>query len=448
MSSSGKYNVVSIVAEFLDIHLMLPILNFMQDKQLYPKEEIIKSKIELLSNTNMVAYLGDCYKELKVPLPGDIEQKKKNLLDTHKSIEAKLSKFTNAWKKITDNEESLKHLSSGQLTAEYLEKNYNVHQEDIDSIYTNAKFTYECGNYASAISQLQQFRMFNTNPSKNLSALWGILASEILMSRWTEAEADIALIRDLIEDKFTNDPTKQLQNRLWLMHWSLFVYFHLPTGPASLLDFVLGNEKYLRAIEFKAPHILRYLIVAAVLSKHKLSDLVKFIKQDSINYSDPVTDFIRLLCIKYDFDGAEGALKNCQEVLENDFFIQQSGDETRDLTKDFLTNARYAICEAFCKIHSTIDIAMMAKKLGLSMEESEWWIVNLIRNSKLDAKIDSANNRVIVSSQVPSVYHQLLEKTKTLSLRSSLLASNIERGKVQAQREEKLINEGQYKDLY
>jgi len=79
------------------------------------------------------------------------------------------------------------------------------------------------------------------------------------------------------------------------------------------------------------------------------------------------------------------------------------------------------------------------------MEESEWWIVNLIRNSKLDAKIDSANNRVIVTSQVPSVYHQLLEKTKTLSLRSSLLASNIERGKIQAQREEKIQNE---KDLY
>jgi len=81
------------------------------------------------------------------------------------------------------------------------------------------------------------------------------------------------------------------------------------------------------------------------------------------------------------------------------------------------------------------------------MEESETWIVNLISTSKLDAKIDSAKNTVIVYSQVPSVYQQLLDKTKTLSLRSNLLASNIERGKVQAQREEKIQSEIQFKDL-
>jgi len=81
------------------------------------------------------------------------------------------------------------------------------------------------------------------------------------------------------------------------------------------------------------------------------------------------------------------------------------------------------------------------------MEESETWIVNLISTSKLDAKIDSAKNTVIVYSQVPSVYQQLLDKTKTLSLRSNLLASNIERGKVQAQREEKIQSEIHFKDL-
>jgi len=279
MSSPGKYDVARNIAEFLDIHLMLPILTFMQEKQLYPKEEIINSKIGLLSNTNMVGYLADCYKELKLSLPADVEQKKKSLVDIHKSNEAKLIKFTSAWKKLTDNDESFQHLiSGGQLTAEYLEKNYNVPLEDIDSIYTNAKFTYECGNYHGVIPQLEQFRILNTTPSKNLIALWGKLASEILISSWAEAEADIILIRDLIEDKFANEPTKQLQYRLWIMHWSLFVYFHLPNGPASLLDFVLGNDKYLRAIEFKAPHMLRYLTVAAVLSKHKGSDLIKFIK--------------------------------------------------------------------------------------------------------------------------------------------------------------------------
>jgi translation initiation factor 3 subunit E len=32
---------------------------------------------------------------------------------------------------------------------------------------------------------------------------------------------------------------------------------------------------------------------------------------------------------------------------------------------------------------------MLAEKLNMSPEEAERWIVNLIRNAKLDAKIDS-----------------------------------------------------------
>jgi len=74
---------------------------------------------------------------------------------------------------------------------------------------------------------------------------------------------------------------------------------------------------------------------------------------------------------------------------------------------------------------------MMSEKLGKTNDESERWIVNMIRNSKLDAKIDGAKNQVIVQSQVPSVYQQLIEKTKSLVLRTNVLANQIERTKVQ-----------------
>jgi len=261
------------------------------------------------------------------------------------------------------------------------------------------------------------------------------------MSNWNEAEHDIGLIREAIEDpRVTQNPLKQLQLRLWLIHWSLFVYFHRPNGTTAMLDFFLGNERYLRAIELKAPWILRYLTVAAILTKHRLSDLVRIVKQESANYSDPITEFIRCLYVKFDFEGAEKELEKCETILQKDYFVQDIESEdvgTKRILHEFMNNARFAICEAFCKIHSTIDIGMMAKKLRLSMEESEWWIVNLIRGAKLDAKIDSAKNLGIVTSQAPSVYQQLLDKTKTLSLRAGVLASNLERGKVQAQKEEK-----------
>jgi len=76
------------------------------------------------------------------------------------------------------------------------------------------------------------------------------------------------------------------------------------------------------------------------------------------------------------------------------------------------------------------------------MEESELWLVNLIRKSKLDAKIDSTKNLVIVNSQVQSVYQQVLDKTKTLSSRATVQQSYLERGKGLSHKEEKSNEEG------
>ena len=72
---------------------------------------------------------------------------------------------------------------------------------------------------------------------------------------------------------------------------------------------------------------------------------------------------------------------------------------------------------------------MLSEKLSLSGEEGERWIVNLIRNARLDAKIDSAQDQVILGGQVPSAYQQLIDKTKGLSLRSIVLSNNIERSR-------------------
>ena len=45
-------------------HLVFPILEFLQEHQLYPDEQILKFKIELLNKTNMVDYAMDIHKSL------------------------------------------------------------------------------------------------------------------------------------------------------------------------------------------------------------------------------------------------------------------------------------------------------------------------------------------------------------------------------------------------
>lgn len=46
---------------------------------------------------------------------------------------------------------------------------------------------------------------------------------------------------------------------------------------------------------------------------------------------------------------------------------------------------------------------VLAEKLNLNYEEAERWIVNLIRSSKLDAKIDSQSGTVVMEPNQPNV---------------------------------------------
>lgn len=70
---------------------------------------------------------------------------------------------------------------------------------------------------------------------------------------------------------------------------------------------------------------------------------------------------------------------------------------------------------------------MLAEKLNMGAEEAERWIVNLIRNASLDAKIDSQNGTVVMGSQLLSPYQLAIEKTKNLFNRTQTLAQNSER---------------------
>lgn len=70
---------------------------------------------------------------------------------------------------------------------------------------------------------------------------------------------------------------------------------------------------------------------------------------------------------------------------------------------------------------------MLASKLNMNPDEAECWIVNLIRNARLDAKIDSKLGHVVMGAQPLSPYQQLLEKIDSLSVRSEALLTLIER---------------------
>lgn len=312
----------------------------------------------------------------------------------------------------------------GRELYEYLAKNHGFVPEMLDMLYDYAKFQYECGNYSVAAEYLYFHRVLVLSTDKNtLSSLWGKLASEILMQNWDAALEDLNRLKDVIDSNTFVTPLQSLQQRTWLIHWSLFVFFNHPKGRDAIIDLFLYQPPYLNAIQTMCPHILRYLTTAVITNKRRrtvLKDLVKVIQQESYTYRDPITEFLECLYVNFDFDGAQKKLRECETVLVNDFFLVACLD-------DFIENARLFIFETFCRIHQCISISMLAEKLNMGPDEAERWIVNLIRNARLDAKIDSKQGHVVMGTQAVSPYEQVIEKTKGLSFKCMNMAMTIEK---------------------
>lgn len=160
-----------------------------------------------------------------------------------------------------------------------------------------------------------------------------------------------------------------------------------------------------------------------------LKELIKVIQQEQYTYKDPITEFLECLYVNYDFEGAQQKLVECEKVILNDPFlgkqVQEGNFVTVPLRDEFLENARLFIFETYCRIHQCIDIRMLAEKLSMSYDEAERWIVNLVKNAKLDAKIDSTSGTVVMGTNHTNVYEQIIENTKQLSMRTYVLANNV-----------------------
>jgi translation initiation factor 3 subunit E len=121
------------------------------------------------------------------------------------------------------------------------------------------------------------------------------------------------------------------------------------------------SPAYINTIQTNCPWILRYLAAAVITGRNRaggrnsnqyqrqVKDLVRIVRQEGYEYSDPVTDFIKALYIDFDFEEAQKKLSETEEILKNDFFLLATADV-------FVDSARHLISESYCKIHQRIDI--------------------------------------------------------------------------------------------
>lgn len=428
----AEYDLLPKLVAHLDRHLVFPLLEFAASQ--VPEDddakafEVTKAKYELLKTTNMSDFVG----QLKADLegldspPAEFDEKRQKVL-------TRLGQFEEETRKLTEllgDEDVVTNLRSDKVAnLEFLKKDHGVTIDMVNQLYEFGNFQYSCGAYAAAADLLYQFRVLSTDNDKVAAATWGKLASEILTTNWEGAVEELQKVKESIDSKLFNNPLAQLKSRTWLIHWALFPLFNDDGSRDQILD-LFFSPPFINTIQTSCPWILRYLTAAVITGRGRtrnsgqyqkqLKDIVRIVKQEAYEYTDPVTDFVRALYIDFDFEEAQRQLSLAEDLLRSDFFLCATADL-------FVDAARHLISESYCKIHARIDIKDLSARLGLNQDEGEKWIVNLIRDTRVDAKIDYKEGTVVMNHPPSSVYQQVIERTKGGFFRTQVLSAALAR---------------------
>eukprot|EP00929_Paragymnodinium_shiwhaense_P017871 TRINITY_DN1276_c0_g2_i1.p1 TRINITY_DN1276_c0_g2~~TRINITY_DN1276_c0_g2_i1.p1 ORF type:complete len:445 (-),score=145.43 TRINITY_DN1276_c0_g2_i1:116-1450(-) len=409
----------------LDRHLVFPILDFLRNTEIYTEEDICKAEIELLLDTNMIDFVVEKYEKIGEKPPPSLETRRQEVLDLLVESRDKVLKML----EILEDEEKLAEVRSIKSLSAICER-FDLASNIFDELFRYARLQFDCGNYQLSGVLLRHYQSITAQDQEQVATwrtpacTWGILAIDIVEAKVDQA-VDIFLKIDEYLESARLTKREVLAQRTWLLHWALFAIFTgnaKEIGGGKVLDLFL-TDKSMMIMNISCPHLFRYVAAGLVLHKrlkHMIKDTVRIIGHETSTYSDPVTRFLYALYIDVDFDEAQRELKECASVFKGDFFLASFWGE-------FEENARLLIFETYCRIHQCINIAMIATKLNMEAPEAELWIVKLIQNAKLDARIDSEKSRVVMTKAPPSVHQQVIDKTKDLSFRSTMLLSHLEK---------------------
>ena len=349
----------------MDRHLIFPLLEHQTEGRDELTSEryndLVKAKYVLLHDTNMTDYVANLWQQLNnsESVPDEFSKKREEVLERLKFFEEETEKIRN----LLDDDSVVAQIRSDKVAnMKFLEEQHGVTLQMVDMLYEFARFNYECGTYDQAGDLLYQFRVLSTDNDKVAKATWGKLVCDILTTNWESAMEEINKLKESIETRLFNNPRAQLTARESLVHWALFPFFNYEPARETLTELYM-SPPYISSIQTVCPWILRYLAAAIITNRTRgrnatqpsfnyqkqLKDLIRIIKQETYEYEDPVTEFVKALYVDFDFEEAQKKLLEAEQALRIDFFLSSSADA-------FVESARYLISESYCKIHQRIDI--------------------------------------------------------------------------------------------
>eukprot|EP00892_Ulva_mutabilis_P009997 jgi/Ulvmu1/736/UM010_0109.1 len=423
----ATYDLIPTMTKYLDPQLAFALLEFIRARAIYKDTDVLEAQIKLLKATNMVEFTMELYNELHGAnaAPKEMEERRVAVIQRVTELQENSQRMI----AVIADQSMVQNLKADRnLNNAFLKESFGIGPEQVETLFDYAKCIYECGDYEAAGELLHQYCTYSVDPLKLLSAMWGKLASEILAFNYDAATETLTKLREAIDMHLFADALKQLQQRTWLLHWALFIFWNTPDGASQLLDLCL-QDKFSVAMQVNSPHLIRYLVAAQLVCKAKTDErrdkwnnnnkaIKRILASEEYQYSDPVTDFHKAVYLDYDFNRAQEQLQKCQELIANDYFLAEVKDT-------FTEQARMAIFEVYCRIHQRINLDALAQQVGMTRGAAELWISQLIRTSRLDARIDSASGIIVMGTQSVDPLDAVMERTNNLSVRTFKVANAV-----------------------
>uniref|UniRef100_A0A915CN27 Eukaryotic translation initiation factor 3 subunit E N-terminal domain-containing protein n=1 Tax=Ditylenchus dipsaci TaxID=166011 RepID=A0A915CN27_9BILA len=211
-----EFDLTQRVAPFLDLHLVIPLLEFIQPRKIYDDDSLYRTHRSVMQKTNMIDSVIEMVSDEQSR--NELLERRDEVLKEREQLKANCDPVVkilelDAVKKIM---EEGRDREGNSKVLEYIMKNYHFKLEMLEYLFKYAKFQYDCGNYQAASICLYYYL--------------SVLASEILNQDWTLAKYDLTKLKAYIDSDPFDTEVELLQHRSWLLHWSLFVYFNFPKG--------------------------------------------------------------------------------------------------------------------------------------------------------------------------------------------------------------------------
>lgn len=464
----SSYDLTNKIYHYLDPHLIYIFLSWVKEKKICKDIDI----------DGCLNSLNESYKNEIVSIENEFTNGNRNVIENFLDrLEVEINEFQNALMeyKVCHTERISGHLEKKTVEAllKWINQKNNEHKKEPFSFSTNidelilklGRYYYQKKDYAKSKKYLLLYYLnvaeviVNITESPKIrTCYWGIIGNVISKNfsdpkaneQWLVKVGEELLVFEEILNEITlcselfvklsqtlnkeKLPTREIiLQRSWLIHWSLFLMFHFffylievknvyPKGSAfSILQDWFVDERNLCVLNLSCPHIIRYYCVYAIFNRNRKDHfdlIINALRYVRIKYSDPFTSFLVSMYIDYDFTIAQKCIAQVKAVCERDMFLHELGNNIEE-------QCRVIIFETYCRIHKSINIDMIAKKVNLSREMAEKWIVNLIRNAKLDAKIDSEKNCVEITTAPPNLYQQVIDKAQNMVMRTNFLVQNL-----------------------